>query len=311
MLPHPWMQLYTRDWLDNKELRRCSPASRAVLLDLMCLAHEGIPYGHLADRIGPLTNEYMASRCVVPTDRFVEILAELQSNQRVMSDDNHLVIPRMIKDGAEKIRRAEAGGKGGNPKLVNREVNRVVNDEVNHLDKLARARRASDFVSDSSSLSSSSNLKKNKEVLKSSDDDETANPKREYASAADEVKAIYHAKTGENPTVKLMGMIEATIWGRGKTFDDYLSLLRPHLGNTWKNPPGFLLHMAKTGFNVATTAPLDKPKPRCSVCQSSNGHGAILQDGNIAACPKCSSPEWREELRKKEQQRREKALLPA
>ena len=154
MLPHPWMQFYTRDWLDNKELRRCSPAARAVLLDLMCLAHEGVPYGHLADKIGPLTDDYMASRCVISTERFREALSELQSYQRVSTEDNRLVIPRMVEDGAERLRRSEAGGKGGNPKLVKDAVNQEVNQSVNDGDKHARAQRASVSVSVSDSLSS-------------------------------------------------------------------------------------------------------------------------------------------------------------
>ena len=154
MLPHPWMQFYTRDWLDNKELRRCSPAARAVLLDLMCLAHEGVPYGHLADKIGPLTDDYMASRCVISTERFRAALSELQSYQRVSAENNRLVIPRMVEDGAERLRRSEAGGKGGNPKLVKDAVNQEVNQLVNDGDKHARAQRASVSVSVSDSVSS-------------------------------------------------------------------------------------------------------------------------------------------------------------
>ena len=176
MLPHPWMQFYTRDWLDNKELRRCSPAARAVLLDLMCLAHEGVPYGHLADKIGPLTDDYMASRCVISTERFRAALSELQSYQRVSTKDNRLVIPRMVEDGAERLRRSEAGGKGGNPSLVkdldNREVNRVVNDEVKH----ARAQRASVFVSVSNSLSSKEKKEENPEYTLPFEDSHAETP---------------------------------------------------------------------------------------------------------------------------------------
>ena len=163
MLPHPWMQFYTRDWLDNKELRRCSPAARAVLLDLMCLAHEGVPYGHLADKIGPLTDDYMASRCVISAERFRAAITELQSNQRVSIEDNRLVIPRMVEDGAERLRRSEAGGKGGNPRLVKDAVNQEVNQSVNDGDKHARAQRASVSVSVSDSVSSQGKKEENPE----------------------------------------------------------------------------------------------------------------------------------------------------
>lgn len=74
----PWMQLYTRDWLDSKELRRCDPVSRAVLCDLMCLAHEGEPYGFLRDSIGPISHEYLAQRCMVSLALLRKCLKELR-----------------------------------------------------------------------------------------------------------------------------------------------------------------------------------------------------------------------------------------
>jgi hypothetical protein len=119
MLPHPWMQFYTRDWLDNKELRRCSPAARAVLLDLMCLAHEGVPYGHLADKIGPLTEDYMASRCVISTSKLRSFLSELKANERLSATDQGvLFIQRMIEDAAVHVDKVKAGSSSkGNPKL--------------------------------------------------------------------------------------------------------------------------------------------------------------------------------------------------
>jgi hypothetical protein len=118
------MQLHTRDWMDNKELRRCSTEARAVLMDLMCLAHEGTPYGHLCDDIGPLADEYMASRCVLPVSKFRKALLELARNERIAQKSGAFFIPRMVADEELRLKR-EAGGKlGGNPALlVNHEVN--------------------------------------------------------------------------------------------------------------------------------------------------------------------------------------------
>jgi hypothetical protein len=108
-MTRPWFQMFSRDWLDNKELRRCSPAARAVLVDMMCLANEGTPYGFLADDIGALTDEYMASRCVMPVKRFVGFLAELRLAHRVEEKDGVLFIPRMVRDEEVRVRRAEGG----------------------------------------------------------------------------------------------------------------------------------------------------------------------------------------------------------
>lgn len=106
----PWFQMYSRDWLDNKELRRCSPPARSILIDLMCLAHEGIPYGHLADKVGPLTIKYCASRCLVTVGQFMKAMGELQLHGRVGEKDGVLFIPRMVADEDLRLRRA-CGGK--------------------------------------------------------------------------------------------------------------------------------------------------------------------------------------------------------
>lgn len=137
----PWMRFYTRDWLDSKELRRCSPTSRAILIDLMCLAQEGFPYGHLADKVGRLTCDYMSSRCMVAPAVFSKSIAELVEYKRIETlPDGTVVIPRMVEDEKNRVKRSEDGGKGGNPKLVKA----VVNHRVEPQDILARARADSD-----------------------------------------------------------------------------------------------------------------------------------------------------------------------
>lgn len=111
----PWMKFHTRDWLDNKELRRCSPAARAILADLMCLAHEGTPYGYLTDNVGPLSNTYMASRCMVTMRVFLRAIEELMLNNRI-SKDSPICIPRMVADEDLRMRRASGGSESiGHP----------------------------------------------------------------------------------------------------------------------------------------------------------------------------------------------------
>lgn len=123
-MDRPWMQFYTRDWLDCKELARCSPISRAVLVGLMCLAHEGKPYGFLSDSSGPLSTPYMASRCFVTVGQMSKSIHELTEHTRLTrSESGGLFVPRMVEDEAERIRRTEAGRKGGNPNLVKQVVN--------------------------------------------------------------------------------------------------------------------------------------------------------------------------------------------
>lgn len=119
-MDRPWFQFWARDWLDNKELRRCSGISRAVLADLMCLAHEGTPYGYLADKIGPLTEKYMAGRCSITLGAFKSAVRELLTTERLKQDESGaLYVPRMVRDEEIRLARATGGYQSpGNPKLT-------------------------------------------------------------------------------------------------------------------------------------------------------------------------------------------------
>jgi hypothetical protein len=130
-------------------------------------------------------------------------------------------------------------------------------------------------------------------------------PKPEYATARDEVKAIYYAKTGTYSGYHLLDRIEAILSGKGQTWDTFLEVLKPHLGGSWNIPGAFLTHMARIGFSGEGTSPQLKPKPKCPTCLSDNQRGAIFQGGAIAPCPDCSTPEWLEEFAAKEARAKE------
>lgn len=115
----PWFQLHSRDWLDNKELRRCSGNARALLADLMCLASEGTPHGYLRDDVGPLTEKYMAFRCTVTIAGLRRYLSELIDAKRVaVHESGSMFIPRMVRDEEIRLKRAAGGSLGGNPNLT-------------------------------------------------------------------------------------------------------------------------------------------------------------------------------------------------
>lgn len=124
------MPFWTRDWLDSKELRRCSPGARGTLADLMAIAHEGYPYGYLADKVGALTESYLAARCVVSVDDFRAHVAELKAcGERVaVNEAGIMYIPRLVEDAATRKKKSEAGKRGGNPKLLKGKDKREVKD---------------------------------------------------------------------------------------------------------------------------------------------------------------------------------------
>lgn len=122
--------------------------ARSVLADLMALAHEGTPYGYLADKIGPLSTSFLASRCVISAAKFNSAVVELLTAERVNRGEGQvLFIRRMVEDEELRIRRAAGGGKGGNPNLATKEVNLPPNLDHNlevNYDSRERTRADSD-----------------------------------------------------------------------------------------------------------------------------------------------------------------------
>ena len=109
----PWMQFYTRDWMDCKELRRCTPEARAALVDLMCLASEGTPIGYLRDKIGPLSEAFMAERFHVPLPKLRRWIRELVVAERLHREveSGVLYVKRIVEDEVLRQKRAAGGSK--------------------------------------------------------------------------------------------------------------------------------------------------------------------------------------------------------
>lgn len=130
-MTRPWFRFYSRDWLDNKELRRCSPTARALLADLMCIAHEGMPYGYLADKLGALCDDYLVARCMMRPTAFRTAVIELEKAERIhRSEEGAIFIKRMVEDEELRCRRAAGGKLGGNPTYTNK-VNLQRTNKVN------------------------------------------------------------------------------------------------------------------------------------------------------------------------------------
>ena len=126
-------------------------------------------------------------------------------------------------------------------------------------------------------------------------------PPIRYASAKEEIKAIYCAKTGEGqfPSALLMEHLELLLIRNNLTWEIFYEALLPHVPNTWRNPAGFLVYFAKNlRLQIQQVSPpREAPKPKCPTCGCNNRRGA-LPDGHglFIACPDCSDPEWRAQL---------------
>lgn len=118
----PSFPFYPDDWMNDLGLRACSLASRAVWMDMICLMHQGQPYGHLANKAGALTIGFLAGRCGVTTKEVVRAMSELeQHGVYSTSEDGVIFSRRMVRDERNRIAR----GKGGSKSQMHPAVPRV------------------------------------------------------------------------------------------------------------------------------------------------------------------------------------------
>lgn len=137
MKRNPWLKFYVADWRADPGLRMCSAAARGVWIDLICLMHEAVPYGHLLVHGQPPEVAQLSYLTATPPEHLSECLAELES-AGVFSRTREGVIysrklTRMASDSAKK---RKSGKMGGNPSLLKQtEKDGVVKQHVKEVDK--------------------------------------------------------------------------------------------------------------------------------------------------------------------------------
>jgi len=87
---------------------------------MMCIMHDGTPYGHLSIEGQPVSTEQLARLVGTSSARVVKLLAELELHNVFSRDtDNPALIysRRMVRDEHKRDVAANNGSKGGNPAL--------------------------------------------------------------------------------------------------------------------------------------------------------------------------------------------------
>lgn len=112
-MKRPAFQFYPGDWRKDVELRSCSIGARGLWIDLMCLAHSCVPYGHLVVNGKPMTAAQIAGQVGLSPGAVGKLVAELLDNGVArQTADGVLYSKRMVEDEALRNARAE-GGKAG------------------------------------------------------------------------------------------------------------------------------------------------------------------------------------------------------
>ena len=112
-MKRPAFQFYPADWRKDMALQSCSVAARGLWIDLLCIAHECEPYGHLTVNGRPMTAAQIGRHTGLTQRECERLLAELADAGVSSSTDEGVIFSRrMVRDEDLRSRRAE-GGKAG------------------------------------------------------------------------------------------------------------------------------------------------------------------------------------------------------
>ena len=159
----PSFQFYPGDWLNDAGLRLVSVGARGLWIDMLCMMHQGTPYGHLKVA-GKVILAPNLARTLGATLAEVEgWLAELKDvGAYSIAEDGCIYSRRMIRDEELRAKRAAGGSCGGNPTLKPKPADPPEEEQkVNHTSNLSANLDANLEPTPSSSSSSSSSSKEN------------------------------------------------------------------------------------------------------------------------------------------------------
>lgn len=98
------LPLNVRDWLKDEVLVSCGHYLKGVLIDLMCLAYHGNPYGTLTDSNGsPLADELIAQKIGLNICDWRAAKQALLDKCRICQKNETLYIPRMLREGKPNL----------------------------------------------------------------------------------------------------------------------------------------------------------------------------------------------------------------
>lgn len=113
MAKRPSFQFYPNDWRTDQQLRLCSMAARGLWADVLCLMHEGEPYGHLTDLGKAMTTDALAKLVGESAPAVKRWLSELQAREIFsVTAEGVIFSRRMVRDEALREARASGGQAG-------------------------------------------------------------------------------------------------------------------------------------------------------------------------------------------------------
>jgi hypothetical protein len=104
MSNHRYSKFWWQDWQRDGALRMCSLAARGLWMDILCLAHDGIPTGHVTVNGKAPSNRQLAAIVGATEKEAVKLLAELEdAGVFSRTEDGVIFSRRMVRDAALSI----------------------------------------------------------------------------------------------------------------------------------------------------------------------------------------------------------------
>lgn len=113
-MKRPAFQFYPADWRKDAALQSCDVAARGMWLEMMCVMHECVPYGHLTVNGGAMSDAQAARLCGVELREYRRLLAELdRAGVPGRTAEGVIYSRRMVRDEEVRNKRANGGHAGG------------------------------------------------------------------------------------------------------------------------------------------------------------------------------------------------------
>jgi hypothetical protein len=161
-IKRPAFQFYPADWRRDTAVQVCSLEARGLWHEMLCIMHDGTPYGHLSIEGQPVSVEQLARLVGENQNRVRRLLDELEAHHVFSRDANNpglIYSRRMVRDEHKRDVAASNGSKGGNPALRDKRRSRdPVIQPVESLDKQTANQKPTPSVAVAVSSSVSSTL---------------------------------------------------------------------------------------------------------------------------------------------------------
>lgn len=110
MPKRPSFQFYPGDWQRDSGLRSCSLGARGLWIEMLCIMHDGEPYGHLKVGRDDIHGDVLARMVGITLDQCESYLEELERRCVFQRNGSGTIFSRrMVRDERLRLVRAKGG----------------------------------------------------------------------------------------------------------------------------------------------------------------------------------------------------------